>query len=191
MNWWLLTLTFIAVNLDFFVLLLFFLKRFSLRAVLTGYWLGMLSLLVLSYVLGQTLEHWLPEWLLGGLGFLPIYLAIRGDEDEDAEPEQRHSAVITVLLTYLTVCAGCNLSVFIPVLLGQSLVAFLETVAYLTVLTVLVIVFLKRISQLAVVNQILERYGDRLMRFSYLVIGLYVLFDSGFITHIMGLIKLL
>lgn len=36
MNIWLLTVTCLAVNLDFFVLLLFLLKKFSVRQVMVG-----------------------------------------------------------------------------------------------------------------------------------------------------------
>ena len=43
MNIWLLMVTFLAVNLDFFVLLLFLLKKFSVRQVVVGYLSGVVS----------------------------------------------------------------------------------------------------------------------------------------------------
>ncbi|USS88229.1 cadmium resistance transporter [Fructilactobacillus hinvesii] len=188
MNLGLLTLTFIAVNLDFWVLLLFFLNRFSVWAVLSGYLTGLILLLCLSYGVGQTLAYWLPEWVLGGLGFLPLYLAVRGDNDDDETPKRQVTPVVTVFLTYLTVCAGCNLAIFVPVLLGQSISVFLVTVAYLVGLTVLVVLGLQQLSHWQVLQRTLARWGTPLMRLCYLAIGLYVLFDSGFIRHIMGLL---
>lgn len=50
MNIWLLTVTFLAVNLDFFVLLLFLLKKFSVRQVVVGYLSGVVLLLVASFL---------------------------------------------------------------------------------------------------------------------------------------------
>ncbi|USS93220.1 cadmium resistance transporter [Fructilactobacillus ixorae] len=184
------TLTFLAVNLDFFVLLLFFLQKYSVGEVLLGYLLGLSLLLLLSYGLGQTLAHWLPEWVLGGLGFLPLYLAFR-TEDDDAELARfrKRSPVLTVFGTYLVVCAGCNLSVFIPVLLGQTLPVFWLTLGYFGFLTVIVVLFLRRLGRLPVVTQVLNHYGEWLLRVTYFVIGTYVLYDSGFLAHIWELIK--
>ena len=53
MNIWLLTVTFLAVNLDFFVLLLFLLKKFSVRQVVVGYLSGVVLLLVASFLAGK------------------------------------------------------------------------------------------------------------------------------------------
>lgn len=68
MNIWLLTVTFLAVNLDFFVLLLFLLKKFSVRQVVVGYLSGVVLLLVASFLAGKVLAQFLPEWLLGYWG---------------------------------------------------------------------------------------------------------------------------
>ncbi|USS84562.1 cadmium resistance transporter [Fructilactobacillus myrtifloralis] len=190
MNWWLMTLTFLAVNLDFFVILLFFLQKYSFGEVLLGYLLGLWLLLVLSYGLGQTLAHWLPEWVLGGLGFLPLYLAFR-TEDDDAELTRfrKSTPVLTVLGTYLVVCAGCNLSVFIPVLLGQTWPVFLLTLGYFGFLTVIVVLFLWRLGRIPVVTRFLHNDGEWLLRVTYFVIGIYVLYDSGFLAHVWELIR--
>ena len=76
MNYWLLTLTFIAVNLDFFFILLLLLHHYRLRDVMVGYLIGVLLLMSASYLIGQALALFLPEWVLGTLGILPIYMAI-------------------------------------------------------------------------------------------------------------------
>ena len=83
MNIWLLTVTFLAVNLDFFVLLLFLLKKFSVRQVVVGYLSGVVLLLVASFLAGKVLAQFLPEWLLGVLGVLPIYMALHDEDDDD------------------------------------------------------------------------------------------------------------
>lgn len=77
MNYGILLLTFISINLDFFFMLLFLVKKYPLREVMAGYLAGNLILLSLSYLIGRVLTVFLPEWLLGLLGFLPIYLALK------------------------------------------------------------------------------------------------------------------
>lgn len=77
MNWLLILVTFLGVNLDFFFILLLLLKKYNLKSVMMGYLLGLWTLLILSFSVGQILDQFLPEWLLGLLGLLPIYMALK------------------------------------------------------------------------------------------------------------------
>lgn len=187
MNYWILTLTFISVNLDFFFMLLFLLKKYTTVKVILGYLIGTIILLTLSYFVGQVLTIFLPEWILGILGVLPIYLAFN-DNDEESGVKNNKSQIVSVLVTYLSVCAGCNLSIFLPVLVGESFGNFLLTVVFIGLLTVLVVMLIKLISELSIVSNVMEKYGEKLMKFCYIVIGLYVFWDSGLIEHLIALI---
>ncbi len=55
MNYWLLTLTFLSVNLDFLLHADFPIKQVSDVRVMIGYLLGNLTLLILSYAVGKAL----------------------------------------------------------------------------------------------------------------------------------------
>lgn len=184
MHYWLLTLTFLSVNLDFFLLLLFLLRRYRTRDVLGGYLLGIVSLMSASFLIGKALAAVLPEWLLGVLGVLPIYLALRRDVDADAK--DRHGAPwLSVMLTYLSVCAGCNLAIFLPVLANQTFVHFGMTLVFIAGLTVLVVFGLKRVADLPPVTKVMTHFGEPLMKLCYVVIGLYVFWDSGLVAHLL------
>ncbi len=76
MNYWLLLVTFVAVNLDFFIIMLFLLHRYRTVDVMVGYLVGVVILMTLSFTIGKALALFLPEWILGLLGFLPIYMAL-------------------------------------------------------------------------------------------------------------------
>ncbi|CAK1244864.1 Cadmium resistance protein CadD [Fructobacillus fructosus] len=188
MNISLLTLTFLAVNLDFFIMLLFLLKKYPFRVVLMAYLLGNLFLMMASFLAGQVLEAFLPEWLLGVLGFIPIYLAFRDDDDDEDDDAKGKSPFWIVLGTYLSVCAGCNLSIFLPVLLGESWLTFAETLLYIGVLTVIIVFVLRAVADNKVVTSLIDRFGEKLMKICYILIGLYVLLDSGFLVHVYELI---
>lgn len=188
MNISLLTLTFLAVNLDFFIMLLFLLKKYPFRVVLMAYLLGNLFLMMASFLAGQVLEAFLPEWLLGVLGFIPIYLAFRDDDDDEEDDAKGKSPFWIVLGTYLSVCAGCNLSIFLPVLLGESWLTFAETLLYIGVLTVIIVFVLRAVADNKVVTSLIDRFGEKLMKICYILIGLYVLLDSGFLVHVYELI---
>ncbi|GAX04631.1 cadmium transporter [Secundilactobacillus pentosiphilus] len=185
MNYWLLTLTFLSVNLDFFFMLLFLLKKYDVVKVMIGYLLGNLIMLGVSYAVGKALLIFLPEWVLGILGILPIYLAFH-DDDDDNQDRHHRSQILSVTLTYLSVCAGCNLSIFLPVLVGESAAHFLITLMFIGSLTILVVVVIKLIAQLPIVTSLMAKYGERLMKVCYVLIGLWVFWDSGLINHIIA-----
>ncbi|WP_119318408.1 cadmium resistance transporter [Companilactobacillus formosensis] len=187
MNYWLLLLTFLSVNLDFFFMLIFLLKKFKLSKVILGYFLGNIILLSISFTIGKTLANFLPEWILGILGILPIYLALH-DDDDDTKHSEHKSDIMTVLITYLSVCAGCNLSIFLPVLAGETLNNFMITLLFIGSLTILIVCLIKLISQSKLVELIMKKYGEVAMKICYLSIGLYVFWDSGLITYLLDLL---
>ncbi|MBS0940891.1 cadmium resistance transporter [Lactiplantibacillus plantarum] len=187
MNYWILALTFISVNLDFFFMLIFLLKKNKLSKVILGYLLGNIILLVASYVVGKALAVFLPEWLLGVLGILPIYMAFRDDDDDDKTSDHK-SQVLSVMITYLSVCAGCNLSIFLPVLAGETLTNFFLTLVFIGILTILVVLVIKLIADIPAVSKVMAAHGEKLMKICYVIIGLYVFWDSGLISHLIALI---
>ncbi|WP_155286381.1 cadmium resistance transporter [Lacticaseibacillus zhaodongensis] len=186
MNYGLLTLTFLSVNLDFFFMLIFLLKKYHLPSVIIGYLLGNILLLVLSYAMGRVLNVFLPEWVLGALGVLPIYLALH-DDDDTAAVKQHRSEPLSVCVTYLSVCAGCNLSIFLPVLAGETPPHFVLALLFIAALTVLVVLLIKLIAAVPLVTQLMARFGERLMKLCYVLVGCYVFWDSGLISHLLGL----
>ncbi|MBS9336710.1 cadmium resistance transporter [Fructobacillus papyrifericola] len=187
MNISLLTLTFLAVNLDFFIMLLFLLKKYPFAAVLSAYLAGNLLLMLVSFLAGQLLQAFFPEWLLGLLGFIPIYLALFDDDEEEGKVKGK-SPFSLVLFTYLSVCAGCNLAIFLPVLLSESWLIFGETLLYIGMLTVIIVFILWAIANHKVVTALIDRFGEKLMKLCYILIGLYVLIDSGFLAHLYKII---
>lgn len=188
MNWLTICLTFIAVNLDFFFILICLLRRFSLRSVIIGYLTGILLLVSASFFAGKILDTLLPEWILGFLGFLPIWMAIHDVDESSNEQETTNQAWLTVLITYASVCTGCNLSIFLPVLTNVSTLQFVQVLLLLSILTILLVCLLKVFGNLPVVDRIMKKYGDYLTKIIYVGVGIYVFFDSGLISHLMTLI---
>ncbi|KOY72107.1 cadmium resistance transporter [Apilactobacillus kunkeei] len=185
MNWLLILITFLGVNLDFFFILLLLLKKHKLGSVMMGYLIGLWVLLILSFSVGQILDRFLPEWVLGLLGILPIYMALK-DEDEDAKEVNHKSSVVITLITYLSVCSGCNLALFLPVLSTISAIQIMEVIAVLTVLSILVILIIKWIGNIKPINDLMKKYGEILTKVVYIGVGIYVLFDSGLIAHVIS-----
>lgn len=187
MNWWIILITFLAVNLDFFVILLFLLNRYRVRDVIIGYVIGLIILITISFFVGKLLGLFLPEWVLGFLGILPIYMALH-DNDEEFNGKTNTRPVLTTLITYLAVCSGCNLSIFLPILTGLSYNRFLLTIPFVIILAIIAVIIIKLVGNLPVVNRLMERYSEILMKVIYIGVGLYVFWDSDLIRHLFKLL---
>lgn len=82
----------------------------------------------------------------------------------------------------------CNLSIFLPVVAGESVAVFGRALLYLGALTILVVFLVKAVERQATVTKLIDRYGEWLMKLSYIGVGLYVFYDSGLVTHLLKLI---
>lgn len=187
MSYWLLFATFIAVNLDFFIIMLFLLRRYRLVDVMIGYLIGVVLLMTASFFIGKALAIFLPEWILGILGCLPIYMALH-DNDEEPRDQSRQVPILATLITYLAVCAGCNLSIFLPVLTGLSYGNFIRAILFVGGLSLLAVLLVKGVDEIPLVKGALTKYGEKLMKVIYIGVGLYVFYDSGLINHLIALL---
>ncbi|MDM5041377.1 cadmium resistance transporter, partial [Pediococcus acidilactici] len=119
---------------------------------------------------------------------LPIYLAIKDDDDEVNATQSGASAVGTVLVTYLSVCTGCNLAIFLPVLMHAQLAEFFVALLLILGLSAVAVLVINLLSKNPFVSQVMEKYGEKLMKVCYVLIGLYVFWDSGLVTHLIRLV---
>jgi cadmium resistance protein CadD (predicted permease) len=185
MNWLIILITFMGVNLDFFFILLLLLRKLALQEVIVGYLLGLWILLAVSFFAGHLLETFFAEWMLGLLGILPIYMALH-DNDDQSQHVTTNSPIITTLVTYLSICAGCNLSILLPVLTPVKLRDFGLILVILSVLSIVIILGIQRLSDNGFVNRIMDHYGEIMTKVVYIGVGLYVFWDSGLINHLLS-----
>lgn len=186
----LVTMLFIGVNLDFFVILLFLLQKYRFRDNFIGYELGMLIVFAISALAGQLIQTVIPTWAIGFLGLLPIYMGIKGENEDDEDDQSKsasHRGVIAVLIMYLVSCGADNIAVYVPVLATMTATAILITMVYFIVLTAVSLTLASFFGQIPIIKRIFERWGSPLSRLIYILIGLFVMFDTGLIQFIFNL----
>ena len=64
---------------------------------------------------------------------------------------------------------------------------FLMTLVFIGILTLIVVILIKLIADVPMVSSVMEAHGEKLMKICYIAIGLYVFWDSGLISHLVGL----
>ena len=108
------------------------------------------------------------------------------DNDEEQDNDSKKSPIVTVLLTYLSVCSGCVLAIFLPVMVGESFNNFLIALLIIALLTIVIVFIVNLVADMRVVTGLMDRYGEILMKVCYILIGLYVFWDSGLISHVVA-----
>lgn len=184
----LVTMLFIGVNLDFFVILLFLLQKYSFKDTLIGYEVGMMLVFTISAMAGQVIQSFIPGWSIGLLGIIPIYMGIRGENDDD-DPQRTKSAtgIISVLLIYLVSCGADNIAVYVPILATMNLATILMTMIYFIILTAISLTLTYFFGQIPMIKNIFERWGAPLSRIIYILIGIFVMIDTGLVHRFLRL----
>lgn len=184
----LVTMLFIGVNLDFFVILLFLLQKYSFKDTLIGYEVGMMLVFTISAMAGQVIQSFIPGWSIGLLGIIPIYMGIKGESDDD-DPQRTKSAtgIISVLLIYLVSCGADNIAVYVPILATMNLATILMTMIYFIILTAISLTLTYFFGQIPMIKNIFERWGAPLSRIIYILIGIFVMVDTGLVQQFLRL----
>ena len=185
----LVTMLFIGVNLDFFMILLLLLQKYRFRDNFIGYELGMLIVFAISAIAGQLIQTVIPTWAIGLLGLLPIYMGIKGENDDvnNSSKSTSNGGMTAVLLMYLISCGADNIAVYVPVLATMTTAAILLTMVYFIVLTALSLILAYLFGQIPIVKYVFERWGSPISRIIYILIGVFVMLDTGLIQFIFNL----
>ncbi|MBZ6003462.1 cadmium resistance transporter [Leuconostoc gelidum subsp. aenigmaticum] len=185
----LVTMLFIGVNLDFFVVLLLLLQKYRFRDNFIGYELGMLLVFVISAIAGQLIQTIIPTWAIGLLGLLPIYMGIKGEKDDvnNSSKSTSNGGMTAVLLMYLISCGADNIAVYVPVLATMTTAAILLTLGYFIILTAISLILAYLFGQIPIVKYVFERWGSPISRIIYILIGLFVMLNTGLIQFIFNL----
>lgn len=186
-NFPLITMLFIGVNLDFFVILLLLLQKFSFKNTLLGYEIGMIVVFLISTIMGQFIQKIIPEWSIGLLGLIPIYMGIKGESNEDNENKNQQKGILAVILIYLSSCGADNLAVYVPVLATMNLSSILVTVTYFIILTFISLMLATCICKIPIIHRLFERWGGPISQIIYILIGIFVMFETGLFQKIINL----
>jgi cadmium resistance transport/sequestration family protein len=197
---------FTATNLDDIVVLMVFFAQVNAKfrpwQIVAGQYLGFGVLILLSlpgYFGGQLLPaHW-----IGLLGLVPLGIGIKmllmpNEEAENAVQvlESDSSNRLQRLLAFMppqilqvgaiTVAnGGDNLGVYIPLFASKNLVGLLTILATFGVLVGIWCYIAKRLVQQPTISRVLGAYGDRLIPWVLMALGLYILFESSSVAYLL------
>ncbi len=193
-------IAFVTTNIDEILLLMLFFAQvntsFRKRHIVAGHYLGFSAIIAIS-LLGFSGALILPHNLIGLLGFIPITLGLyqlfRKHDDNDEKPLDVSNAqptkglfasllsAHTLSVAGVTLANGAdNISVYVPLFANHSLA---DVALMIIVFLLLVGVWCYagyRLVRYPSVARLLDRYGERLVPYVFIFLGLYIILESVF-----------
>lgn len=176
---------FVSTNIDdIFVLIAFFTDRqFRLHQIVLGQYLGIAALFAFS-VAASLVSLVLPEDVVGLMGVLPILIGIarfiaywRGSGEGDA-PVGTSAAIFAVAAATIA-NGGDNIAVYTPAFAGRSALELAGIATCFAILTAVWLVFANWLVNHPQLGHPIRRYGQPIVPFVLVAIGLMVLNDAG------------
>ena len=191
---------YISTSIDYLIILMLIFSQVRSHkqrwAVYLGDLLGTGTLVLAALILAFILHLVPAEWVLGILGIIPILmglkLLIKGEEDTDDIVHETVSRPRGVMLHVATItiatCGADNIGIYVPFFVTLSPSAIV--IVLLTFLVMLTLFFIAGYSlvKVPIIAGILEKYGRWLTAAVYILIGLYIMVESGTLTKFLSLI---
>lgn len=193
-------IAFITTNIDDILLVMLYFSGvnavFRKRHIIVGQYLGFGAIILIS-LLGFAGALILPESIIGLLGIIPIVIGVvklfRKDDAEDATEEAgaaAHAQPATGLLASListhtlsvagiTLANGAdNISVYVPLFASHSLADVGIIIAVFGVGVGVLCYAGYRLVRYPRVARLIDRYGERLVPYVFILLGLYIVLES-------------
>ena len=190
---------FITTNIDDILLIMLFFAQvntvFRKRHIIVGQYLGF-SAIVLISLLGFAGALILPDNLVGLLGIIPIVIGVvmlfrkkKDDDDDEAvdisqvQPAQGLLASLfsahTLSVAGVTLANGAdNVSVYIPLFASRNLPEVGLIIAVFGVGVGVLCYAGYRLVRYPKVAHLLDRYGERLVPYVFILLGVFVILES-------------
>ena len=184
-------LTFASTNIDdIFILTLFYGNRlFKEREIVAGQLLGIGALIIISLV-ASLIGLFIPAPYIGLLGLFPIYLGVKalwsifrkgGHAEHDPKAEKvnnQHSNVMTVAgVTFAN--GGDNIAIYVPLFTTLTWTHKLSMIGIFIGMTLVWCLLAKYLTRHPLVSRTVDRYGHMITPFVLILLGIYILYESG------------
>ena len=173
-------LIFVGLNIDTFIALLFLLRNYNYRLPILGFGAATFILWILGVALGKGLAFLFPDWITGFMGIVLIFIALF---EQDDEKKTTNTGFFSLLLFCLSL-GGDNLAVYIPWVVNISWSQIIYVGIIFEICSVLLILLGKLFISVKPVAYLLEKYGNYGSKIVYILAGLYIIWNSHLISHL-------
>lgn len=193
---------YIAASIDLLVILLIFFAKVQtkkeIKDIYIGQYIGSTLLIFISLFFAFVVKYVPDKWLLGLLGFIPIYLgiktAIAGDCDGErrAKYELKKRGLLKLVKTVATVtvasCGADNIGLFVPYFVTLNITELLVTLLIFLLLIFMMIYTAQKLVNIRSVGDTIERFSRWIMAIVYIGLGLSIIIENNTIEIISSLL---
>lgn len=181
---------FASTNIDdLFVLMLFFGNpRNQSRHIVAGQYLGIISLIVISFV-GSLLGLFLDNAYIGLLGFLPVFLGVKGvvklfkknDKKEidinSIDDKKFNSTWSVASITFAN--GGDNIGIYIPLFTTLTMPEKAVMICVFLMMTACWCLAGRYLSKHPIVAKSIDQYGHIITPLVLIALGAFILYENG------------
>ncbi|MGM0172945.1 cadmium resistance transporter [Enterococcus sp. DIV0800] len=186
---------YISTSIDYIIILMIIFSKAKTKkdhvSIYFGDLLGTTVLVSGALTMAFVLNFVPQEWLLGFLGLIPIYMGIKlliqGEKDTDeivSSSLKKYNLLISTSFITIATCGADNLGIYTPLFVSQNAQQVIIT---LVVFFIMLNVFFFSgwlFSSIPAVDKILERYGTWISAIVYILLGLFIMIESGTIQYV-------
>jgi cadmium resistance transport/sequestration family protein len=194
-------LAFISTNIDdLFILTLFFgNKRFKPREIIFGQYLGIISLIAISFaasLAGLVID----KMYIGLLGLIPIYLGIKSlielfrknnnESDEELNLNNNNNRANILTVAGVTIAnGGDNVGIYTPIFATLPVSATITMVVIFLLMTMIWCLMAKYLTTHPYIARTIDKYGHMVTPPVLIGLGIFILYESGSLELVNALIK--
>lgn len=183
---------YVSTSIDYlFILLIIFSQSHTkkgLRQIFLGQYLGTGILVAVSLVAAYMLNFIPQDWIIGLLGFIPIYLGIRvavaGEEEEEEEEvveklESRGTSRLFWTVALLTIASGGdNLGIYIPYFAALSVFEIVIALIVFAISIALLCFISYKLAKISFVSDALEKYERVIVPIVFIGLGFFIMLEN-------------
>lgn len=173
-------ITFIGLNIDTFIALLFLINKHSTKSIIAGYSLANLTLWILGVLISKSIAVFFPDWITGFMGIILIILAFKPYKESKLESFSDLREIFTLCLSL----GGDNLSVYIPMAVKMKFMEILFIAIVFTILTFFAVLLGKWVLKINILTDVIENYGGYGTKLVYIIAGIYIVIKSKLLLHL-------
>lgn len=191
---------YISTSIDYLIILMLIFYRTKSKkeriTVFLGDLLGTTVLVTLALILAFVL-HFIPaDWILGLLGLISIFMGLKlltSDDDNTSTIVNQtltthRSLLLNVMIITIATCGADNIGIYVPFFVTLSISELLMVLLTFVVMLTIFCYFGYLLVKVPVIANLLEKYGRWITAAVYILLGIYIMLESGTFTKLLTLL---
>ena len=183
-------IAFASTNIDdIFILMLFFAnKEYKRKDVILGQYLGIIALIVISFI-GSLIGLIIDQKYVGLLGLMPIYFGVRSIikliqdrgkiEQAKAKSSTNESNKMLSVTAVTFANGGDNIGIYIPLFATLLIQQKIIMIAIFLIMVAIWCIAARYLSKHRTIANAIDKYGHIITPAVLILLGVYILYESG------------